>query len=174
MCGHWVEDHSGQLLAPAIPGRRHAAGLERHAGVALHVEAPLDDAVGGRECAFGLADRDVERARQIVAERRMQQRRVRGDRGLGGRDRGQRLDVELDRVHAIVGRGAAGGDDDGDRLADVADDAVGQNRLRARPQRGMRDDGMDTPHAEVAGIERRHDAARSHARGVRSMASRRA
>ena len=57
-------------------------------------------------------------------------RRVGRERGAWHVDDGrQLLDVELDRLGGVAGLGERLGDHGGDRLADVADDAFGEDRV---------------------------------------------
>ena len=138
-----------------------AAGLERNGGVAADLHLDLDDAVGALERALRVAVGARERE-DLVAGR--------VERGRVGRDRltrvehdVERLEVGDDEVGGVLGRVRVLGDDDGDRLADVADGAVGEDGLQVRVERLVERAEADRDpreRVEVGGGEHGVDAGR--------------
>ena len=63
----------------------------------------------------------------------MQDRGVWAACGQDVADAVQRRVVDFDELGCVVGESAVFGDDDGDRLADVADAVAGEDRTQARP-----------------------------------------
>ena len=71
-----------QLAGARIVLGQASARLDRHGGVAVKPEAFLDDEIGGRR-RVKTAARELARNQQIGAGLVMDQRRIRGERGLG-------------------------------------------------------------------------------------------
>ena len=63
-------------------------------------------------------------------------RRAGGERRRGGDHRGQRLVVDLDQLGRVLGLVQRVGDDEGDRVADIAHALLRKQRLRADKGRG--------------------------------------
>ena len=122
-----------QMTARRIPVREQPARFHRHRGVALHPEALAPHVRRVLERGVGVAAHRGQR-RGAVRRRAVDQQSVVRARSGGRR---QRFDIELDRFQRIFGRRRAVGDDDRDRLADIADLAVRNDRL-------------------LVGLERRH------------------
>ena len=101
---------------------------------------------GVREGAFGIAVAEGAVAGEIAAQAVVQHRRVGVERGNRIGDRRQRFVIDLDQIERVFGLIAAGRDDDGHRLADVAhaidrDRPAFDRRAHADHQaRGMRHD----------------------------------
>ena len=90
-------------------------------------------------------------------------------------DGGQDVVFDRDRLGGVAGELGALGDDEGDRIADMADHAVGQHRMRrerhrravAVLHRGRARQAADAVGVEVrAGIDRQHARHRPRRRGV--------
>ena len=115
----------------------------------------------------------------------LEQHRAARLRLLAVGDRGKRLDIQIDMLQRVFGNAGRIGQHDGNRLADVANLAVGQHRLmerlelrqRLQPQRNPRNDvaevGAQQGHGEPrqrrarAAVDRldqavRHGAAQDH------------
>ncbi len=93
-------------------------------------EALADDVRGRREGRVGVAVAEGAVARDVGAERRVQQRRALGHGRLDARRHGQRLVVDEHALGAVLGDVAIACDDDADGLADVASDVDGGRVVR--------------------------------------------
>ena len=120
----------GERAVARVPLRDHAARLDGHAHVALHVEALAHHHVGAAHGRVGVAEARREPHRHVVAPLGEQEGRAR----LGGGDhvhrRRQRLPVDLDELAGVLGEGAAVRHDHGDDLAHVARHVPDQGPLR--------------------------------------------
>ena len=152
------------------PEREHARGrvvvgdeparLHRHARVALHREAPGDAHVGagggGLDIAEARRDRVDDVRRDVVVHRALAGR---GGGEIGGD--GQRVEVELHELGGVLRRPRILGDDERDRLADVAHDVACEQRLQhafglGRGREHEPDRDADVGH--VGRVEDRDDA----------------
>ena len=138
--------------------------------MALDREVLAADVCRAVESGVGIAAHAGEREREI-AVRGLEQPDVVAPGGRAVHDRGQGLDVERDGVERILGGAGAFRQHDRDRLPDIADLAVRDDRLFERlalrrgflPQRNPRNDGADVgrgddgvhagPRAGGAGID---------------------
>ena len=119
---------------PALPFGEEAARLDRHRSVALHLEPFAAHVRRVAECRFGVALHGGERGCDI-APRCLEQDHAASFGGSCVRRHGKRRDIDRDCFGRILGDGRAVGDDDGDRFADIADRAVGDDRLLEWPER---------------------------------------
>ena len=145
--------------AVAVWLRDDAARLERQRRRAPVAQLGLDHDGRGRECSVDVtaldAALDVDVRPPLVQERRVACKRV---QRIDERHEG--VEVELDRVDAVLRCVARFGDDDHDRLADEAHDALGEQRAR-RGIGGRRLARRDERRqADVGSSERSRDAAR--------------
>ena len=129
---------------PRIVSGGEPARLHRHAGVTLDGEAPGDPPLGGRERARRITGTRQQALDDVAAGGRMQDRDPRIARAARVGDDGQRLPLDLDQLERVLRKIAASGDDEGDRLADVAHHAGGEGRLQAR--RRARSRALPEPH----------------------------
>ena len=161
---------NGQLTARSIPFREQPARLHRHGAVALDREALAAHVSRTVESSVGIAAHAAERQREVAACS-FEQQDVVPSGGGAVHDRGEGLDVERDGVERILGGAGAFSQYDRDRLPDIADFAVGNDRLLERLERrrgflpqgnprnhgadvGRGDDGMHAgPRAGGAGID---------------------
>ena len=151
--GGAVEREAAALLV----GGDDAAGLHRHAGVALGREALAQHVRGAGEGAGGVAVAVVQGVGEVGLE--VEDRGVGLQRALGVHHRGQRRVVDLQERHQVLGVVAVLGHDHRDRLAHVAHLVPGQDRLQER-QRGLLGvDADELGHVlEVGGGEHGHAA----------------
>ena len=106
----------------------HAARLERQRHMALHRKAFAPGVVGlGKSRGRIAADRAV--ADREIAAVPSNSRVSFACRLVAVGHRRQRLDVDTDQVERVLGDRRAVGQHDRDRLADIADLAVGDDRL---------------------------------------------
>ena len=109
-----------QRFVARVPLGDHAARLDRHAHVALDLEALLHRDVGLGERRGGIAEAGLEEDGDVVAPLRVDDLRPR----LGARDHlrddGQRLVLDLDQLAAVFSERATGGQDHRHDLADEA------------------------------------------------------
>jgi hypothetical protein len=136
------------------------AGVHWHAGVPPGAEFGSDHRRGVGECVIDGAELRLEIGDQVAF----------GEEDSSvGRDRVEvhveRLDLDVDQVGGVLGEVLVGGDDDGDRLPDVADPVVSEHRLQVghhplveghpRPDDGdpaeVGDDVRRRPHGEHTG-----------------------
>jgi hypothetical protein len=118
--------------------RERAARLERHAAVPADCERKLDDPVGAGE-------RGIDIAIGLAHERRLgvEPRREAGDRTRGIEARHHGLDFRPHQRCGILGAIGIGGEDDGERLADIAHEFARQDVLAIGLEPG------DPGHAEI-------------------------
>src|SRR5262249_35838375 len=182
--GDFGPPENGGPQVCSAPLRNQPARLHRHRAVTLHREFFAAHESGVLECAVRVAAHARKRERAVRA-RRFEQQAAIGPRGRAGGDRRQRLDRDRDRIQRVLGRGGTLGENEGERLADVADLVVGDDRLLERlelrgrilPQRnrryhradlGGRDDGVHAgTRAGGGSVDRadtpvRHRAAQDH------------
>ena len=124
----------GQALLAFVPVGDDGARLVGHAGVAAEDERGLDDGVGFGEGLVDGADIELALKAEIVAEIRMDHRRLAVERGFRIGDRRQLLVVDLDQFAGVLGLGARARDDGADRFALPAGALDGDRRLRRRFQ----------------------------------------
>ena len=174
----------GQLTARRIPFRQQPARLHRDGAVALDREALAANVCRAVESGIGIAAQAGEGEREIAACG-LEQSDVVAPGGRAVDDRGERLDVERDGVERILGGAGAFRQHDRDRLPDIADLAVCDDRLFEPlefrrgflPQRNPRDrradvgcgdDGVDagaragSPGLDAADAPVRDRAAQDH------------
>ena len=120
-----------QLPARRIPLGKKPARLHRHRAVTLHREFFAAHEGSACERALRVTAHAAERER-AVRPRGFEQQAAVGPRGCAGGDRRQRLDVDRDRVERVLGRGGAFSQHDRDRLTDIADLVMGDDRLLER------------------------------------------
>ncbi len=116
-------------IGARIIGGDHAAAFHRQCGVAVVVEAAAQPVRGAGQRRLGIAPADREGADQVGVQPVVDQRAVRAQGSLGIDHRRQFLEVETRRLGRVLGLVAAFGDDDRDRLADMAHLVMGQQRL---------------------------------------------
>ena len=122
----------GQALLAGIPVGDDGARLVGDAGMAAEHECRLDHRVRLGKTLVGIAG--IERALEgeIVAERGMDHRRRRIERGFGVGDGGQRLVVDVDQRAGVFGFGARARDHGAHRFALPAGALDGDGVLRRR------------------------------------------
>ena len=124
-----------------IPARDHTVRLDRRRAVLGKREALGQDDVGLAKRALGIAVDQPSVARQVRADRRMQDGRRRIERALGIDDHRQRIVVDPDEIGGVLGDVAILGDHDGDRLADephpIRRGAVVVDRRRHADREGL-------------------------------------
>ena len=130
------EDHlghagDGEMAFGRVPFGEQAARLHRHGAEALHdkVLAAGVGRVAERRVRVALHRRQRD---DVIAAGRLEQQAFVLARGLAVGHRRQRFDVERDRIERVLGERRAVGDDDRDRLADVAHLVLGDHRLLVR------------------------------------------
>src|SRR5207302_2254397 len=100
---------------------------------------------------------------QVGANRIVQNRRMLIEGRLDRSDRCEWLETRLDQLEGILGLVAAGGDDDGDRLADVACPLPGQWELEREAETGHRGEAhrdLAERRGQVVSRDSGHDARR--------------
>ena len=110
----------GEALLARIPVGDDGARLVGDAGVAAEHEGGLDHGVGLGEALVGIAGGVHALEAEIVADRRMDHRRLRIERGFRIGDGRQFLVVDRDQLAAVLGLGAGARDHGADRLAGPA------------------------------------------------------
>ena len=155
--------------APIIGGDDTAA-LHRHRGVAVVVEAALQTVGRRGECHVDLAPADREGADQVRAVSLVNDRAVGTQRRLGVDHRRERFEVAGHKLGRVFGLVTGFGDDDRDRLADMADLVMRQQRLlrveefvldRRRPfarHRNLPLGHRRQQSQQIGAVEREHDA----------------
>ncbi len=137
----------GQARVARIPVGDDGARLVGDAGVAAEHECGLDHRVGLGEALVGIARGVHALEAEIVADRRMDHRRLRIERGFRIGDRRQFLVVDRDQLAAVLGFGAAPRDHGADRFAGPAGavdgDGVLRRRFEALEMREHADPGRD-------------------------------
>ena len=107
----------------------HAAALHRNRGVAVVIKAAAQAVRCRGQRGFSVAFFDGEVADQVGAVLLVQDGAFARQTGFRIDDRRQRLELDRDQFGRVFRQVAALGDDDGDRLADVAHLVIGQQRL---------------------------------------------
>ncbi len=165
------------VLAARVPLRHHAARLDRGRNAVLIAETALQDQMrlSGRAAvvALGLVDLRGDIGAEIVVH----QRRAGAKRRFEIDHRRQRLEIDLDIVERVFGNVAALGNDDGERLADVADLVPGERHLgalvedRARNRRWWHQQGTMLPIGAViiGRVDRDHAGTLFRARDVDAL-----
>src|SRR5206468_7399215 len=133
---HHVRDLRGDPERQRARGRlvvdHEAPRLDGYAGVPPDPEFPRVHAVGRGERAVRVARGEARLIDQVVAELRVNEGRIRGERRLGVEDGGERRVLDGDALRGVLGgRRGQGGDGD-DRLADVADALHSERQHRGR------------------------------------------
>ena len=132
-----VERHLGDagdrhVAFGRVPFGEQAARLHGHRGEALHLEALAAGVGRVPERCVGVAF-DGRQRDDLDCGRWPRTARLLPVAGRGAVcDRRQRLDVERDQFERVLGQRLGVGDDDGDRLADVAHFVLGDDRLLER------------------------------------------
>ena len=138
-----------------VPFRQQAARLHGHRGHPLHAELLAAGIGGGAEGGVDIAGIGGEHGGAIACGAGDQQR-LGAHRGVAVGQRRQMLDVEHHRLRAVLGLFRAVGENDRDRLADIAHHVIGQHRLRIGRDRRVgppeRDD-RDRPPQILRGDE---------------------
>ena len=138
MLGEHLLHHVGRL-GGVVHGERAVArvefgedraGLERHPRVAARVERRLDDLVRRLEGFGDVAGLVDAFENEVVAEIGVNDGRRFVERGLHVRDGGQRLPVDVDARHAILGKRAAVGHDGGNGFSGPR--GIGQRQRELR------------------------------------------
>ena len=136
-------------LAPVRGGHgQQAAGLERHAAVAADGELDPDDVRGGGEGGVGVAVAAGEFGRHV---------RVVVLDASGIEHRRPFGDVDLDQLGGVLAGVRVVADDDGERLAHVADGVRGQDRLQEVAEIGAGDGEPDRDDQARREVVRRDD-----------------
>ncbi len=153
-----------------VDGRLGAVPLEGEGGDAVVVD-PLGEAVGcGREGGVGGVEPGGQVEEHVGAPLGVQQWCVGADGGEGVHHGRERIDVDVDQLGGVLGHGPGGGDDRGQRFADVAHGAVGEQA----PRQGL--GGGDRQHVghrprpgggQVGLGHHRHDAGEAEGAGRR-------
>ena len=112
-----------------VMGADDAAALHGRGGIAVMMKAARELVRRARERGVEVALADGEGADEIGAEFLVDDRTARAQRLLRVDDGRQRIEIEADQLRGVLGGVAALRDDDGNRLADVADLVMGQQRL---------------------------------------------
>ena len=115
-----------------VPVGDHRARLQRHAGVTPEHEVRFHHLVGIGERLVDSAGIEMALEGEIVAERGMNDRGFRIERGAHVRHRFQFLIVDRNQFGGVLGNRAAGRHDRGDRLALPADMIDRDRALRRR------------------------------------------
>ena len=124
-----------------VPVGDHAATLERRGVAAAEVEALAEDVRRCGERAVDVARLELDVREVVVAELLVQDRRSRRQCRLCVEHCRQRVVLDVDQLGRVLGHGARGGDDGGDRLADEAHAVERQHVPGARLRLGPRGDG---------------------------------
>ena len=128
-------EHETVLVGLPFGDRR--ARLDVVGDEAVVAEFDARDLAGLREGGLGLRPVAVMVGEGAVrAEFRPDQRRIRVERGRGVRRRVAAVVVDLDQVGGILRQGAAVGDDEGDRIADIMHLIPAEDRDVARRRLG--------------------------------------
>ena len=120
--------HRSRVGARVVGGDDTAA-LHRHGRVAMVPEAALQSMRRARQHRLGIPLGDGERADQICVVALVHDRRAGLQRGLGVHHCRQLFQIEPDQLGGVLGLVAGLGDDDRDRLADMPDLVVREQRL---------------------------------------------
>ena len=132
----------GEVVVRRIEGGNATASFEWGGGQPPSMEFRSIHPMGRSENPRSIAEalgRLVNGVRPEIGEQRWR-RRVTGRGDVG--ERNQRLVIDLDQGSAVFGDVAVGGDDDGNRFADIADATFGQRLLRGLEQ-PVYTDGVD-------------------------------
>ena len=121
------------MLAPRVPARHHAEGLDRHRRGAAPFHPQRQFARRGGEVLLDLAPHEGLVEQHVGAVRLVHQRAALFERLLGVEHKGQRLVVDFDRLGGIFRQRAAVGHHGGDPFARIA-----RNVERQRPPRHVR------------------------------------
>ena len=121
----------GEVAFAFVPVGEQAASFHRHGAMALHAEGFAAAIVGRGESGIGIALCRRERHRPVAAGIGKQQDAISGGRGHI-RDHIERRDLNFNQRGGIFGDRQIVGNDDGDRLADITHDGVGDHRLQER------------------------------------------
>ena len=151
----------GELATTRIPVGDEPARLEWHPGVAACSKLGRDDVRGARERGLHVAE-GLAQLRRLVASLVPERRRAGPDRLHRVEDDVELLVHGLDQAGGVLGRVWIVGDDDRDRLPDVADPVRGEDRLEEVLEL---DPEVETERdrrcrAEVAGGDHEPDARR--------------
>ena len=135
----------------------HPARLDRRGAVARVHEDALDDHGGLGEGSLDVSPFDPvveDGVRRVL----VQARRVVGQRSPRVGQRLARLDLELDLLDRVLRQIARVRDDDGDRLADEANDLGGEQRPRRAVRIGVGERRQERAQRELPAGHRRVDA----------------
>ena len=134
----------------AVPDRQHAAPFQRRHALPGGAVAPRDNGSG---ILHRRLETDIDGGFQegVLLPMRMQQGGVGIARLRHVVDRRQLLEIDLDQLRQILGERAAFGEAGGDRLADMAHLALGQDRLHRPAKSGQAGIGAHALHADQVG-----------------------
>ena len=119
----------GNGVGARVVGGDDTAALHRHGRVAMVPEAALQSVRRARQHRLGIPLGDGERADQVCVVALVHDRRPGLQRGLGIHHCRQLFQIEPDQLGGVLGLIAGLGDDDRDRLADMPDLVVREQRL---------------------------------------------
>ena len=166
-------------LGARIIGGDDPAALHRHRRIAMMVKAAFEPVRRCGQHRVGLAPPDRKGPHEVGLEPVVDDRAVRPQRRFGIDHRRQFFEVQPDRFGRVLGLVAGLGDDDRDRLADMAHLVVRQERLLRIEEFVLDDRGPFARHRDLAlghrrqqlqqigAIERQHDA--GHRGGARKV-----
>ena len=153
------QPHRQQVLERVV-ARHHAAPLDRHAEALVDRELARDRVRRARQRRRRVAVAGLELGDDVVRRVLVGERRAGPGRRLEIRRDGQRIERRRDQRRGVLGDIAVLGDDDGDRLADMADLAVREDRpvaglavvlaRHAHGKRGGREKRCEIRHREHA------------------------
>ena len=114
---HLGADMHGEVLTALVPHGAAAARLHRHVGLAVLHEAGFHHLVRIGEAAVRIAGGKTLVRHQIVRQRVVHVRGARGERRLDAGHVRQLFVIDPHVFYGVIGNGAVGGDDAGDRVA---------------------------------------------------------
>ena len=136
MCGDCVDAWIVRCSAAASQSAIEPAALHRNRLVTVDLDTGAHDVVGLGEDVVDVAERHVAFERDVVGELVVERRLALVERVLVGDDRFEHLDVLVDELERVFRGVAVLGDDQRNRIADVADlvgrETVDGGRLQAR------------------------------------------
>ena len=128
MCGTWVEECSSARSSRRSHSARQARPSIGTAVTRAVSDRGLDDGGGLRERGLDVVVGELRVEQEVARGVVVDERRVVRERGVEGGDRGLLLVGHPHALGAVLGRVRGGGDDERDRLADVADAVAREQR----------------------------------------------